>query len=139
MVYLFSLLVLILIKCDVTKQYTKQQNNTDFPDWKIPVRIHVTMSSVSVCRLSLTAPLVFASLDCLQNISISRTQSLLSSKKSHSVHQGETQQLALTSGVIQPQNTLNKQSSEHSNCFVQLICNTCVICIESTCQQAALS
>ena len=102
MVYLFSLLVLILIKCDVTKQYTKQQNNTDFPDWKIPVRIHVTMSSVSVCRLSLTAPLVFASLDCLQNISISRTQSLLSSKKSHSVHQGETQQLALTSGVINP-------------------------------------
>ena len=75
----------------------------------------------------------------LANIPISQTESLLSSKKSHSVHQGETQQLALTSGVIQPQYTFNKQSSEHSNCFVQLICNTCVICIESTCQQAALS
>ena len=89
----------------------------DFPDWWTQVRIHVTRSCVCVCRLSQTAALVFASLDCLQNISISRTQSLLSSKKSHSVHQGETQQLAPTSSVIQPQYTFNKQSSEHSNCL----------------------
>ena len=34
---------------------------------------------------------------------------------------------------------VNKQSSEHNNCLVQLICNSCVICIESACQPAALS
>ena len=139
MVYLFSLLVLILIKCDVTKQYTKQQNNTDFPDWKIPVRIHVTMSSVSMCRLSLTAPPVFASLDCLQNISISQTQSLLSSKKSHSCPPGRDTTAGTYLRCHQPQYTFNMQSSEHNKCCVQLICNNCVICTESACQPAALS
>ena len=60
----------------------------DFPDWWTQVRTHVTRSCVCVCRLSQTAALVFASLDCLQIFPYHKTQSLLGSKKSHSCLSG---------------------------------------------------
>ena len=80
-----------------------------------------------------TAPLVFASLGCLQispyhrhNLYCAVKSLILSTRERHN-------------SWHLPQYTFNKQSSEHNNCLVQLICNTCVICIESACQPAALS
>ena len=99
----------------------------------------LTRSCVCLCRLSQTAALVFASLDCFQIFPYHKTQSLLGSKKSHSCLSGGDTTAGTYLRCHSTQYTFNKQSSEHSNCFVQLICNNCVICIESACLWAALS